>query len=492
MPGEEVSAEKGNIRMADAVPARNTASDMRRRTLAAIRAALMETLFPELVSNAAQTAAQIMLRLLDHMIADEVDTQGTPLDLELSQLWTDVTGEDASLLADVDALEARLPALLTGETSASTAAFLHRFAACQQAALVRRDPEAAGGVADMYRGGKTAKAEAKAEKREEVPLLTPARLTKYLRERFPEFPAASVASLTVLPGGFSKQTVLVTADQAGTNSRFVIRKNLPINPTARSVVDEFPLLSAVWAAGTVPIAQPLWLEADPAVFGAPAMAVAMMPGNGDVSTWAADPAKAARFADDLARAMAALHALPLDNVFAGRAKGKTAQELVADEIESWYSEWRRWRIEPRPIMEAVYAWLKANIPAPRAPAAIVHSDIGFHNLLIDDGKVTALLDWEFSHPGDPAEDLVYARPFIEQVIDWETFLARYEAHGGQRPSPDAERFYAVWQGARNSAGCAGAQHAFLTNEGAEARLGVSGMTFLARFELDAFQRIIAA
>jgi aminoglycoside phosphotransferase (APT) family kinase protein len=479
--------------MADAAIATTTASDMRRRILASMRAGLLETLFPELVSNAAQTAAQIMLRLLDHMIADELETHAAAApDSELRRLWTDATGEEAALLSDSEALELRLPALLSGEASAGKTAFLNRFAAWQAAALVRRDPDAAGGVADMYRGGKTAKAEAKAEKHEEVPLLTTARLTKYLRERFPEFPAATVESLSVLPGGFSKQTVLVTAVNAGANSRFVIRKNLPINPTARSVAEEFPLLSAVWAAGTVPIAQPLWLEADAAVFGTPAMAVSMVDGNGDVAGWASDPAKTRRFADDLARAMAALHRLPVDQVFGGRAKGKTTEELVASEIDRWYTDWRTWRIQPRPIMEAVYAWLKANIPAPRADAAIVHSDIGFHNLLIDDGRVTALLDWEFSHPGDPAEDLVYARPFIEQVIDWEAFLERYEAHGGQRPSAAAERFYAVWQGARNSAGCAGAQHAFLTNEGAEARLGVSGMTFLARFELDAFQRIIAA
>jgi aminoglycoside phosphotransferase len=45
----------------------------------------------------------------------------------------------------------------------------------------------------------------------------------------------------------------------------------------------------------------------------------------------------------------------------------------------------------------------------RAGLALVHGDYGPNNLLIDPGtfEVTAVLDWEFAHPGDPIEDLAW-------------------------------------------------------------------------------------
>ena len=43
--------------------------------------------------------------------------------------------------------------------------------------------------------------------------------------------------------------------------------------------------------------------------------------------------------------------------------------------------------------------------------SIVHGDLRFGNLLHDEGRLTALLDWEMVHLGDPVEDLgwVYRR-----------------------------------------------------------------------------------
>jgi len=46
-------------------------------------------------------------------------------------------------------------------------------------------------------------------------------------------------------------------------------------------------------------------------------------------------------------------------------------------------------------------------------AAAVHGDAGPYNLLVEGDHLTAVLDWEFLHLGDPAVDLglvrVYAR-----------------------------------------------------------------------------------
>ena len=39
---------------------------------------------------------------------------------------------------------------------------------------------------------------------------------------------------------------------------------------------------------------------------------------------------------------------------------------------------------------------------------LVHGDFGPQNVLIDDGRITALVDWEFAHIGQPVEDLAWA------------------------------------------------------------------------------------
>ena len=39
---------------------------------------------------------------------------------------------------------------------------------------------------------------------------------------------------------------------------------------------------------------------------------------------------------------------------------------------------------------------------------IVHGDFGPQNVLIEGGRITALVDWEFAHVGQPVEDLAWA------------------------------------------------------------------------------------
>lgn len=81
-------------------------------------------------------------------------------------------------------------------------------------------------------------------------------------------------------------------------------------------------------------------------------------------------------------------------------------------------------------------WLQENIPVSTGHA-IVHGDYRPANILIRDGRVSAVLDWEFAHPGDPIEDVgwyladIYRRQhFIPGHYEPDTFLARYEKRRG--------------------------------------------------------------
>jgi len=56
--------------------------------------------------------------------------------------------------------------------------------------------------------------------------------------------------------------------------------------------------------------------------------------------------------------------------------------------------------------------------------------------LIEGEHLTAVLDWEFLHLGDPAVDLGLVRVYAEEFMQWEEFMRLYRAAGGV---PVAER-----------------------------------------------------
>ena len=60
--------------------------------------------------------------------------------------------------------------------------------------------------------------------------------------------------------------------------------------------------------------------------------------------------------------------------------------------------------EPRPVFEAALIWLRNRCPAP-VPACLVHGDFRTGNFLVTSDDLSAVLDWEGAHLGDPMEDL---------------------------------------------------------------------------------------
>ena len=57
------------------------------------------------------------------------------------------------------------------------------------------------------------------------------------------------------------------------------------------------------------------------------------------------------------------------------------------------------------MFELALAWLDRKKPAPTAQPVLVHGDYRTGNYLADETGVTAILDWEGAHLGDPIEDL---------------------------------------------------------------------------------------
>ena len=134
--------------------------------------------------------------------------------------------------------------------------------------------------------------------------------------------------------------------------------------------------------------------------------------------------------------------------------GAVPADPARNEIDRWSDEWRRVARQPQPELAYAAMWLDEHRPAPPPRPVLVHGDFRPANVLVDvdsgRGRVSVLLDWEFAHLGDPAEDVGwYLAPIYrtEHLLgdDWTAamFLERYEARSGITIEPDRLRFWQV-------------------------------------------------
>ena len=107
--------------------------------------------------------------------------------------------------------------------------------------------------------------------------------------------------------------------------------------------------------------------------------------------------------DDIIRSVAELHKVPITAI---DKSGRTAQQVISDNIDGWLALYRAHAPLPIPLIEQGAAWLRANLE-PTGPSVIVHGDAGPGNALFDVENGLTVLDWEFAHVGDAAEDWAY-------------------------------------------------------------------------------------
>lgn len=295
----------------------------------------------------------------------------------------------------------------------------------------------------------------------------PAEIAAYLRGR-----GLDAVESRVLTGGFSKETILVTLRDG---AEIVLRK-VASGRTADTLADEYAVLEFATAHG-LPVARPLWL--DGALF-----ATTRMPGRtcGDVTGPTADAdAGAAR---QLGALLGRLHA-----VDPGEVRTPRPPMATTDDLASGIAEREKVVLHVADTLPGspglvlhhrLLEWLRAHLPDVDGPGVLVHGDIGFHNLLVSCGQVTALLDWEVAHRGRPAEDLAYVRPSVIGLLPWTEFVAEYRAAGGPDVDDAELRYFTVWQDVWRAVSCLRLRATFVTNP---ERLsdGVTGLLLHPRF-----------
>lgn len=292
--------------------------------------------------------------------------------------------------------------------------------------------------------------------------ITKEKLTAYLRDRFDD-PDLVVSHIQPISGGFGKQTTIFAAQGRELSGEYVIRRdigeNAGLDTSCHLIHREFPVIRAAFDRD-FPAPDALWLDTEHKLLpGGHFIVMRRAPGKVAGNFFGAQSAIPEDLADILADKMAQLHAIEplrelgdLTDTIQTETWDLPLRDCVERYIRNWYDFYLREQHTPSPALVALYGWLFDNIPDSLGTPRLIHGDIGFHNFLIEDGQMTALVDWEFAHIGDPAEELGYVNVTVGQSLDWERFMARYQAAGGQYVSPKTLRFYGVWAYVRNASG----------------------------------------
>jgi len=107
--------------------------------------------------------------------------------------------------------------------------------------------------------------------------------------------------------------------------------------------------------------------------------------------------------DDIIRSVAELHGVPVTAI---NTSNRSAEQVIRDNIDGWLTLYRAHATVAIPLIEQGAAWLRDNLE-PTGPSVIVHGDPGPGNALFDEEQGLTVLDWEFAHVGDAAEDWTY-------------------------------------------------------------------------------------
>ena len=250
-------------------------------------------------------------------------------------------------------------------------------------------------------------------------------------------PSAEIADIQQLTGGASRQMWLVQTTLPGDWCRFVLRMDHPSDPDPEANAQEAQVLTAAHAAG---VASPAVLDhsEDPEILGTPYLILSFIEGETIAPRILKDERYATareRLPAQLGEAIGRIHGVPLEGL---------GLEEVEDPVDSLFDDYAAAAVD-RPALLLGLRELARRKPEAAPKRTLVHGDFRLGNLMVDESGLTAVLDWELTHLGDPFEDLGYvcmrAWRFggpgrVAGVGDVSEFLDEYEAQTGFRPSEE--------------------------------------------------------
>ncbi len=286
-------------------------------------------------------------------------------------------------------------------------------------------------------------------------------LTSYFRHKFPASPDLTVTAVEAVPGGRSKETILVSLE--GTTELppgVIVRKDRPIGLLPTRAADEFAVLRAVYEHGGVPVPRPFFADevknglddADGDADGTLLVMERVAGGKaGEYFPDLAAPTEHRRaLGDQLAAALGCLHSMPLaafseTNIDVVAA---VTPESVVAAVEGMTARIGELSGPPIAAVSLARRWLLDHVAdvAPTDKRCLLWGDVGLHNILVDGYRISALVDWEAATVGPPARELAAVWPAATALMEWEEFIDAYRAAGGpaEATDPSAVAFYRVF------------------------------------------------
>ncbi len=243
----------------------------------------------------------------------------------------------------------------------------------------------------------------------------PDRLAAFLADALPD--ATGELSIERIGGGQSNPTYFV--DMGPT--QMVLRKRPPGEHArgAHDVGREYRIISALDHT-PVPVPRPILYREEPDIVGTPFYLMGRLEGRVFHDASLPDVAQAERRAyyRELARVLAALHAVDVDAV--GLGGFRRPERFLVRQVNLWSRQWGD-LADSDPDVSRVVAWLRAHMPE-EEETAIVHGDYKFTNVIFAPGgpHMAGVLDWELCTVGDPLCDLAHIWSFL-----WNTTLDEY-------------------------------------------------------------------
>ena len=284
-------------------------------------------------------------------------------------------------------------------------------------------------------------------------LITPASMTDYLRGAFPQLPDIHAVAVELMTAGSQKWTALIELQGAGDSlpSQVILRQDTGSGVVGENVVEEAPVLDSLARTG---LARPALYHVGPrsTALGGPFILMQRMFGRPAGSFVAGFAPGSRPVCEDLARVLARLHSTDPATVGIRPSESTlTPQQWMTRRVEGSWNVWRQSAVEPSPLIESAFAWIRREVGRGMGPPSVVHGDVKPDNFLVgDDRRISALLDWEFAHVGDAGEDLGYCRPFVERQMPWTEFMDIYHDAGAPHVEDRRVRIGTIWGQLRNA------------------------------------------
>jgi aminoglycoside phosphotransferase (APT) family kinase protein len=292
------------------------------------------------------------------------------------------------------------------------------------------------------------------------------RLTEYLKRKMPHAREHRVMGLKRISGGSSRETYafdLEWSEGTETHTRPMIGRRDPTGGLLKSDRErEFKVIAAMHRAG-LKVPEPLYLELDASVMDRPFFIMHRASGQTGMGAFPAAEMEStrAKVADDFLGELARLQSLDYrESGLEILGAPENLEDPARIQAAHWNEIYERDRmVEHYPILDAAFAWLKAN-PVVTDRIVIVHGDYRSGNYLYDENGIIAMLDWEMAHLGDPMEDLGWASMMFwgrdelaGGLMEREAFYQLYESKTGRRVDRERLFFYQVLGNAKMAVIC---------------------------------------